>query len=267
MIPNPRPHPSHLPFESNPGHHIKNASYPLIPRQGRLIPLRTKAEVNNSSPQTTTAYVVKIPQKSADEILKILETEIPLHPPTSSLQATQWSSKYWPTVYRKHNPFGPQPSVISKAEADLQATAGFCMSLALQAGSQSEEKGLGINVGVVIVEKGDVVAAVAGDGRWVGERCGREGGGDEEGDYGAGNSNGNPMAHAVMRAIGMVARKRRELLLPPFPHGTQGAAMNSSQPKPSTAAAAEEIQDDYYFTDTPLTGLEKDFHERESLKA
>ena len=44
----------------------------IIPRQGRLIPLRTKAEVEHSSPHIIQAYIAEVPQNSANDILKFV---------------------------------------------------------------------------------------------------------------------------------------------------------------------------------------------------
>lgn len=45
-----------------------NAS--VTPRRGRLVALRTKAEVEHDALQTVPAYIVEIPQKSANRVLK-----------------------------------------------------------------------------------------------------------------------------------------------------------------------------------------------------
>lgn len=42
----------------------------IVPRVGRLVALRTKAEVDHDVVQTARAYVVKVPQKLANEVLK-----------------------------------------------------------------------------------------------------------------------------------------------------------------------------------------------------
>ena len=77
------------------------------------------------------------------------------------------------------------------------------MGLALRIGREGAEKGKGLGVGCLVVGKEGVVVG-SGDGRWVSEKFrGEEGGCGEKGD---------PRGHAVMRAIGLVARKRRELL-------------------------------------------------------
>ena len=52
--------------------------------------------------------------------LEIKEVTVPLLAPTSPAQAEMWSTGYWPTFYRKTNPFGAHPSTIARAEDDLQ---------------------------------------------------------------------------------------------------------------------------------------------------
>ncbi|KAL8720328.1 MAG: hypothetical protein Q9225_002790 [Loekoesia sp. 1 TL-2023] len=336
---------------------IDNGAYSIVPRQGCLVVLRTKAEVEHSSVQTVPAYVVEIPKQSASEVLKVVDallrehdkepanlqhlrrivkpeylpfhlrqntsysgssesrvidpgpckdpisttsvnkaddnqdtaTEqskpslhllisstsslafsnpstllarffphqnlsiqtipVPRYPPTSSLVAQVWSKKYWPTVYKKHNPFGPQPSVTAEAEAGLRPSVGHWMSIALRSGNEAEQKGIGVEIGAAVVENGKLVV-VAGDGRWADGKC-SEPDGQQKG--------GSPMAHAVMRAIGLVARKRREL---------------AAQQAPSTGEEAghKGLEDterkigDHFF-DKPLTGWEMDIYESDSIQA
>lgn len=52
---------------------IENGAYSIIPRQGRLVVLQTKAEVEHSGVQTIPAYMVGIPKKSASEVLKYVK--------------------------------------------------------------------------------------------------------------------------------------------------------------------------------------------------
>lgn len=49
---------------------IGNGVPTIVPRLGRLVALRTKAEVDHDVVQTISAYVIKVPQKSANEVLK-----------------------------------------------------------------------------------------------------------------------------------------------------------------------------------------------------
>ncbi|KAL8728242.1 MAG: hypothetical protein Q9166_005545 [cf. Caloplaca sp. 2 TL-2023] len=186
----------------------------------------------------------------------ILTCDIPLYPPTSMLQAQEWSERYWPTIYKKYNPFGPQPVEIEKAEVEMREGVGRMMGLALRAGEEAAEMEMGVGVGVVIAEKGKVVV-VAGDGRWVGGKfdCPKE----EEGDREGGRGNGNPMAHAVMRAIGLVARKRREL-------SVRDATREVSKEEGVASDVPSEKVSGNHFADIPLTDIEQEIYEHDSIE-
>jgi len=125
--------------------------------------------------------------------LSICCITVPLLAPTSQAQATLWTSRYWPTVYKKSNPFGPHPSIVSRAEDEIQENVDKWMDLAAKVAQQSRATGLGEAIGVAIIERRDGfirLVAVAGDARWLDwQRDGR----------------GNTTAHAVIRAIAMVA--------------------------------------------------------------
>lgn len=130
---------------------------------------------------------------------------VPRLPPTSQEQATYWSEKFWPTVYKNHNPFGPHPSKVFRAEAELQPIAGTWMALAQEAASEIQSQRDGEPIGAVIVDRnssgaGSAVVIVAGDARWYGARL-------KDRKL---QGKGNVAAHAVMRAVAMVARRHRE---------------------------------------------------------
>ena len=129
---------------------------------------------------------------------------VPAQAPTSEEQAKQWSQDYWPTVYKKHNPHGPAPSVLSRAEAALRPRVGTWMATARTVASDSASLLVGECIGAVVVDPsrvgGPTAVAAAGDARWKG-RIERQA-----------QDSGNVMAHAVMRVIGMVARKRRDAI-------------------------------------------------------
>lgn len=119
---------------------------------------------------------------------------VPSCQPISTKQANEWSEQYWPTVYKRGNPYGPHPSIVENASKKL-SRAEEHMSLARRTGLEAVVAGIGKGFGCVVVDPdtGDVVA-VAGDGR-----CRVNGKGW-----------GNPLNHAVMRAVAMVAQKRLE---------------------------------------------------------
>ena len=138
----------------------------------------------------------------ADLARKLSTVVVPLSPPMSEAQAQQWSGEYWPTIYKKHNPFGPQSRIVDDATGEIRRDVGGHMALAIAAGQATVDAGLGEHIGAVIVDRFNssrsLIVAVAGDARWEGLPSGERQGA------------GNVMAHAVMRAIGMVARKRME---------------------------------------------------------
>jgi tRNA-specific adenosine deaminase 3 len=127
----------------------------------------------------------------------IFSLPAPLLAPTSQEQATLWSSRYWPTVYKKTNPFGPHPSIVSRAELEIRDEAKKWMGLATEVARQAGTTGSGEAVGVVIVERKNGVArpvTVAGDARWLDWPCSKQ---------------GNVTAHAALRAIAMVSEGLR----------------------------------------------------------
>lgn len=121
------------------------------------------------------------------------------------------------------------------------------MALALDVGREARAMGYGIGAGAVIVENGRVVVA-AGDGRWASRKLKTE-------------ADGNPMAHAVMRAIALVATKRRQLL--------------AHTPTSSGAAEAGEVEGLEWkerakrvnFYENPLTDIESHFLAQDSVEA
>ncbi|KAL8647659.1 MAG: hypothetical protein Q9210_005423 [Variospora velana] len=201
-------------------------------------------------PLLSTLFMSLLPKQST-VISTIL---VPQYPPMSAHQAQEWSQSHWPTVHRKHNPFGPQPSTIQKAEASILPKVGQWMGLALMAGAHAEERGIGVKIGAVIVEKGLLVAA-AGDGRWT---CNDGIYATNRIDIGA-RRQGNPMAHASMRAIALVARKRRDVL------AQQSSSI--SEDKAKRQAAADNKQKDIHSLDTPFTALEKEVYKGDSITA
>jgi tRNA-specific adenosine deaminase 3 len=137
------------------------------------------------------------PAISATVNVSILTVKVPLLAPTSQEQAKAWTAQYWPTVYKKSNPFGPHPSIVSRAEEEICNEVQKWMDLAHDVAKEASEARYGGSIGVVVVERKAGKAktiAVTGDLRWMG--CGM---------VKRGEGAGNVTAHAVMRAIGMVA--------------------------------------------------------------
>ena len=157
---------------------------------------------------------------------------VPALAPTSAEQAAKWTEEYWSISYKNTNPYGPHPSLLARAAANIETYAGTWLALARATGQQTKFHALGEEIGCVIIEKAgnkQKVIALAGDARW----CSRD-----DTVVQRKESPGNVMAHAVMRAIGMVAKKRLRA---------------EPEPNPSSLGVASENA----FCDTPLTPIER----------
>ena len=137
---------------------------------------------------------------------QILSAHVPALAPTSASQAVIWTEELWPTVFRNTNPYGPHPAIIRRAEVELLTDGGpeRWMALAQQAARESKTAGIGVGMSAVVLERGlkgnkAKVVAVAGDARFHISPAAKS-------DNACGS--GNVMGHAVMRVIGMVAKKR-----------------------------------------------------------
>jgi len=127
----------------------------------------------------------------------IYSVPVPVNPPSSQIQASLWSTMFWPTVYRKANPLGPHPSLVSKGTDAITEDADIFMAMARQVAEKSAAAGYGEAMGACVVIRAPTgkthVVALAADARWHNrEKTGTK---------------GNPMGHAVLRAVSMVAQK------------------------------------------------------------
>lgn len=190
--------------------------------------------------------------------LILKEVEVPLLAPTSPEQAEFWTKKYWPTMYRKTNPFGPHPTIVIKAEEELKADGNIerSMGLAKRVAAEAKEHICGEKIGCVIIErppnKPAEIIAVAGDARY-------------SSPQGADYVHPNVMSHAVMRAIGMVARKRVRLAArKPEELDEEMAALNLNRPVKTPAPdAPRSVQES--LLDYPLTALESNAFELDNI--
>lgn len=176
-------------------------------------------------------------QSSLQETPRIRVVTAPRLPALSEEQARQQSGKYWPTIYRNDNPYGAHPSIVARAQAEIAPCAGIWMAMAHEAARQVAQAGEGEAIGAAIVDRsasasGSLVI-VAGDARWCKypKKKGQDG------------CNGNAMNHAVMRAIGLVARKRRSLL----DHSTANSSKQSGGGGDSIGL----------YLDRPITAIEE----------
>jgi tRNA-specific adenosine deaminase 3 len=166
---------------------------------------------------------------------RIFFVTVPALAPISAEQSAQWSEQYWPISYKNTNPYGPHPSLVTRNATEIEGRAGSWLALARTAGEQISELCLGEKIGVVIVDQAKStpeVIAVAGDCRW------RSTTGTAEPHIGT----GNVMAHAVHRAIAMVAKKRLR-----------------------AGGADPALLDRSLFCDSPLTEVEKLHYESSNI--
>ncbi|KAJ5576369.1 hypothetical protein N7535_003295 [Penicillium sp. DV-2018c] len=168
--------------------------------------------------------------------------KVPLYPPFNIKQAEKWSSTLWPVVF---NPAAsraavvPPPQTLKRAQESIEQRAGYYLSLACKVAEEAEHSGLGRGVGAVIVDPAieeeilesgynynddtpaewdEAVLAVAGDARY----SRSEAGAPSQAQLHDGvvpnpasktynpDVEGGPELHALMRAVDMVARWRRE---------------------------------------------------------
>ena len=134
---------------------------------------------------------------STVEPLITFSTPVPLLAPTSQEQAELWTSQCWPTIYNKNNPFGPHPTTLARAEAEISGDVEKWMDLASAAARDASATKAGEKIGAVIIARRNGIArpiAIAGDARWL---------------HWPRIPPGNVTAHAALRAIAMVAEQLR----------------------------------------------------------
>jgi tRNA-specific adenosine deaminase 3 len=166
---------------------------------------------------------------------RIMYVTVPSLAPISAEQSEQWSEQYWPISYKNTNPYGPHPSLVARNQAEIEDKVGNWLALARTAGECISKQCLGESLGVVVVDQTKAepeVIVVAGDCRW------RSPSGAIERHQGT----GNVMAHAVQRAIAMVAKKRLR-----------------------AAGADPAVLDRSLFCDIPLTEIEKEYFVKDNI--
>ena len=133
----------------------------------------------------------------------------------------------WPVIFNPAAPranVAPPPQILNRALDTIKPRAGYYMALAQKLADEAEQSGLGRKVGAVIVDPAieetiegggwdQAVVAVAGDARY--SRLDKSklqlgrGPNPASQTYNA-DLEGGPELHALMRAVDIVARRRRE---------------------------------------------------------
>jgi tRNA-specific adenosine deaminase 3 len=165
--------------------------------------------------------------------LNLYKVPIPKMAPVSAVQAANLTSTVWPVLYKPGAAYGPHKNYLQKSQAVIEKDAGEFMKIARQVGESAKTCNIGEHVGAVIVSYNEEcqseILAAAGDARWCHDPQHKE------------TLYGNVMAHAVLRAIGMVCRKR----------------LKSSGKEQSSRQSGEE-----FFFDKPMTDCETRYFEQ-----
>ncbi|KAJ5899801.1 hypothetical protein N7495_004545 [Penicillium taxi] len=194
---------------------------------GSITPSTTDIPSNTSSPDLSLPKVL------------LVSTRIPLQPPFNAQQAEKWSNTLWPIVFNPAAPrstVAPPPQTLKTAQESIRPRAGYYLSLARKVAEESEKSGRGRSIGAVIVDPAieaeledeawklgnsstyrwaDAVIAVAGDARYGRSEAGAPPWqellhGTVPDPAFVADMEGGPDLHALMRAIALVARRRRE---------------------------------------------------------
>ncbi|KAJ5710516.1 hypothetical protein N7488_004672 [Penicillium malachiteum] len=174
--------------------------------------------------------------------ITLVTTTIPLQPPFNAQQAKKWTETLWPVLFNPAAPrltVAPPAQILNRAQQSIQPRAGYYLALARKVAAEAKASGRGRGVGAVVVdpeieaeieagssEQGtsnldpwmDAVLCVGGDVRFARSEAGKP----SRADLHPGISpnpacstfdadlEGGPDLHALMRAVELVARCRRE---------------------------------------------------------
>ncbi|KAK2735711.1 tRNA-specific adenosine deaminase subunit tad3 [Myotisia sp. PD_48] len=184
---------------------------PLLERselEELLLPYAPSPETSSSENTTHSESAPTSPRPC----IRIQTTRIPTQPPTSAVQANEWSRTLWSTQYNQAaHParFAPPQVQLTQTKASVAPSAGYFLALAEIIGNEARDLGRGRPVGAVIVDPGlresdpdnllSSVVAVAGDARY--HSASKSPQLDDSSESG-------PESHALMRIISMVSHKR-----------------------------------------------------------
>jgi tRNA-specific adenosine deaminase 3 len=253
---------------------IKKQSAPADPKQTIFVLLSPplpdlvdlKALLAPFAPTSTSTSNTSTTDGTSDEpqtpTIHLYSTKIPLYPAFNATQAETWTKTLWPVVFNPAAPrsfVAPPPQILARAQESISPRAGYYLSLAQKVAQEAHQSGQGRPVGAVIVDPAinnfptdntwdEAVLAVAGDARY----SRSEGGAPPQSQQHAGGPNpacnsynadveGGPELHALMRAVELVARWRRE-------HDHEGAsALPGSSEQPESEARLSALESHFLY--------------------
>lgn len=228
---------------------------PFVP-----VPVPLPADANASVPET------ELPEPEPATV-NLHSIRVPLLPPLNHHQAEIWTKTLWPVTFNPSAPratVAPPPQVVNRAQESIASTAGHYMALAEKVAEEAEQSGRGRRVGAVVVDPAiteriiaagggsgagdednkrwlDSVVAVAGDARYARQEGGAPsqtelhepaGPNPASGSYNV-DLEGGPELHALMRAVDLVASKRREVAESEQPSTSPEPNKNTNNPLPT----------------------------------
>lgn len=183
-----------------------------------------------------TTTIENASDESTPQSISLHSISIPLSPPFNATQAETWTKTLWPVAFNpaaSRSFVAPPPRTLSCAQESIEPYAGYYLSLAYKVAQESEKSGLGRGVGAVIVDPAiedeitagedskawdEAVLAVAGDARYSRSEAGAPSQAELHAGLGPNPASkvynadleGGPELHALMRAVELIARCRRE---------------------------------------------------------
>lgn len=169
-------------------------------------------------------------ESDTEPLFPVHRIKIPLQPPLNTQQAEQWSKTFWPTSFNAAFPrsmIAPPPKILSATKTNIAPKAGYYLALAYRVAQEAKRLRRGRGIGVVVVDPAiasaeavvmetdgtddDGVVAVAGDARFSAPGIVSHGTDGNTNMAGGRNPDceGGPEFHAIMRAVEMIAGKRR----------------------------------------------------------
>ncbi|KAJ5092732.1 hypothetical protein N7456_008593 [Penicillium angulare] len=203
-----------------------------------LAPFAPNTYKTGPSSPTSDSFTPTSPPPTID----LITTTIPLQPPFNAQQAETWTKTLWPVTFNPAAPratVAPPLQILNRAHESIKPRAGYYVSLAQKVAAEAKKSGRGRGVGAVIVDP-EIEAEIEEDAknyghsnldRWmdavlcVGEdvRFARsEAGNPSQTDLHPGvvpnpacatfnaDVEGGPDLHALMRAVELISRRRRE---------------------------------------------------------
>ncbi|KAJ6032553.1 hypothetical protein N7540_003285 [Penicillium herquei] len=87
--------------------------------------------------------------------ITLVTTTVPLQPPFNAQQAKKWTETMWPVVFNPAAPrltVAPPPQILNRAQQSIQPRAGYYLALARKVAAEAKASGRGRGVGAVVVD-------------------------------------------------------------------------------------------------------------------